>query len=201
MFGRVHSPNDYGRACSRLDAVTDQPPFEPYPHDAARREYDAAPPTTQPPTEQPLSIRRAVLLMRTGAALSAVYLVATLIFLGSVKDDIRAQLQKSDANYTQSQLDTAFTVYFVSVVIFGLIGIALWLWMAAANGRGKRWARTTATVLGAFNILLSVLSLISGNGTTLSVLFTVLNLVIAIAALVFMYRSDASRYYAARSRG
>ncbi len=182
------------------DQPPDQPPspdpFEPYPQDAASREHDAL----APPTEQPPSMRTAVMLMRAGAGLSAIYLVATLIFIGSLKDDIRSQLQESDANYTQSQLNPAFTAYFISVVVFGLIGIALWLWMASANGKGKRWARTTATVLGAFNILLSVLTLVAGNGTPLSVLFTVLNLVIAIGALWYLYRPDASRYYAVRSR-
>lgn len=184
--------------------MTDQPPeqppypeqFQPYPQDAANREYDAV----APPTEQPPSIRTAVMLMRAGAGLSAIYLVATLIFVGALKDDIRSQLQTSDTTYTQSELDTAFTAYFISVVVFGLIGIGLWLWMARANGKGKRWARTTATVLGAFNILLSLLTLVAGNGTPLSVLFTVLNLAIAIGALWYLYRPDASRYYAVRSR-
>lgn len=179
-----------------IDQPPSQEPFQPYPQEAANREYDAVAPST----EQPPSIRTAVMLMRAGAVLSAVYLVATLIFIGSLKDDIRAQLQKSDANYTQSRLDSAFTAYFVSVVVFGLIGIALWLWMASANGKGKRWARTVATVLGAFNILLAMLTLVGGSGTLLSVLFTVLNLGIAIGALVFMYRSDSSRYYAVRAR-
>ena len=30
-------------------------------------------------------------------------------------------------------------------IIFGLIGIGLWLWMAYANKAGKNWARITAT--------------------------------------------------------
>lgn len=117
--------------------MTDQPPsqepFQPYPQEAANREYDAA----APPTEQPPSIRTAVMLMRVGAVLSAVYLVATLIFIGSLRDDMRAQLQKSDADYTQSQLDTALSVYVGTLVILGLIVIALWLWMASRTGRAR----------------------------------------------------------------
>jgi hypothetical protein len=31
--------------------------------------------------------------------------------------------------------------------VFGLVVIALWLWMAWANGRGRNWARILSTVL------------------------------------------------------
>ena len=32
-------------------------------------------------------------------------------------------------------------------MIFGLVMIALWLWMARAVGRGRNWARILSTVL------------------------------------------------------
>ena len=32
-------------------------------------------------------------------------------------------------------------------VVFGLVEIALWLWMARANGQGRNWARIVSTVL------------------------------------------------------
>jgi hypothetical protein len=32
-------------------------------------------------------------------------------------------------------------------VVFGLAVIALWLWMARANGQGRNWARTVSAVL------------------------------------------------------
>jgi len=32
-------------------------------------------------------------------------------------------------------------------IVFGLAVIALWLWMARANGRGRNWARILSTVL------------------------------------------------------
>jgi len=32
-------------------------------------------------------------------------------------------------------------------LVFGLAGVALWLWMARANGQGRNWARILSTLL------------------------------------------------------
>jgi hypothetical protein len=178
-----------------------QQPYQPYPEDGARREYEAYAASTT--MERPPSINTAVLLMRIGAALSALYLIITLAMLGSLKDDIRDELDRSGDSYTQSDIDTAYTIVITSVVIFGVIGVVLWLWMAAKNRKGRNWARITATVLGALNILLSLLSLTGGtdsNPSAVGTFFTIANLVVAAVALFFMYRKDASAYYAAMSR-
>ena len=42
-------------------------------------------------------------------------------------------------------------------IVVGLVGIALWLWMARANGQGRNWARILSTVL----FVLATLQLIS----------------------------------------
>ena len=42
-------------------------------------------------------------------------------------------------------------------IVFGLVVIALWLWMARANGQGRNWARILSTVLSG----LATLQLIS----------------------------------------
>lgn len=178
-----------------------QQPYQSYPEDSARREYEAY--ASSMNVERPPSIKTAVLLMRIGAAVSALYLLITLAMLGSLKDDLRDQLRSDNQTFTQSDIDTAFSVVIVFVVVFGLIGVVLWLWMAAKNNQGRNWARITATVLGALNILLSLFSLAGssqGNPTIVGTLFTIVTLLIAIAALVFMYRRDASEYYAAMSR-
>lgn len=82
----------------------------------------------------------------------------------------------------------------------GLIGAALWLWMASANGEGKSWARIVATVLGVLNVLLFLYSISQGNQTLLSLIIGALNVIVGVAALVFLYKSDSSAYYQANSR-
>ncbi len=74
-----------------------------------------------------------------------------------MKDDIRSELDKRGETYTPSDIDAAFGVVIGVVVVFGLIGVILWLWMAAKNNKGKNWARITATVLAGINIMFSLL--------------------------------------------
>lgn len=178
-----------------------QQPYQPYPQDSARQDYEAY--ASSLAVERPPSITTAVMLMRAGAALAAIYVVITLLMLGTLKDDIRTELANQDKAYTQSDLDTAYNVAIAFVVVIGILGVVLWLWMAAMNGKGKNWARITATVLAGLNIVFSLLSLAgtgANNPSAVGLIYTILNLVIAVAALFYMYRKDSNAYYAAMSR-
>jgi hypothetical protein len=197
----AYGQQPYGQQPSQEQPPYDQQPFQPYPEDSARREYEQYAATMT--VERPQSVTNAVLLMRIGAALGALYVLITLAMLGSLKDDIRDELNRQGETYTQSDIDAAYTVVIVSVVVLGVLGVILWLWMAAMNKKGKNWARITATVFAGINILFSLLSLV-GSGTSnpsvIGVLYTIANLIIAVVALYFMYRKESSAYYAAMSR-
>ena len=196
----AYGQQPYGQP-SQEQPPSGQEPFQPYPEDSARREYEQYAATMT--VERPQSVTNAVLLMRIGAALGALYVLITLAMLGSLKDDIRDELNRQGETYTQSDIDAAYTVVIVSVVVLGVLGVILWLWMAAMNKKGKNWARITATVFAGINILFSLLSLV-GSGTSnpsvIGVLYTIANLIIAVVALYFMYRKESSAYYAAMSR-
>ncbi len=170
-------------------------PLPSYPEDA-RNDNLGAPSTV----EQPPSMRTAVLLMRVGAAVSLLSLILSIATLGTLKDDIKTQLADSNTNYSASDLDAAYGVAVAFIVILGLVGVALWLWMAWANGRGRRWARIVATVLGVLNILLTIFSISTGQTTTLPLVLSVVNLIVAIAALWYLYRPESTQFYAERSR-
>ena len=53
----------------------------------------------------------------------------------------------------RKQVHNAEVAAVVTSVIGGVIAVGLWLWMAWANGRGRRWARIVATVFFAINTL------------------------------------------------
>ena len=84
----------------------------------------------------------AVWLMYAGAAISAISLIITLVTVGSLKTAIH----NADPALTAAKLHNAEVAAVVVAIVFGLIGIGLWLWMARANKAGKSWARITATV-------------------------------------------------------
>ena len=181
----------------------EQQPYQPYPEDSARREFEAY--QASMTSERPSSIKNAVLLMRIGAGLSALGVVFVLVTLDSYKDDLRKSFLDNDSSLSSSQLDTQVNISVSSAVIFGVLGVLLWLWMAAKNNQGRNWARITATVLGALNILSSLFGLTAGvavatSSNAIGVITSILNLLIAAVAIFFMYRKDASAYYAAMSR-
>ena len=118
--------------------------YQPYPTSGSEQL-----PQQQRPAAPP-SISNAVKLMYVGAGLSALEFVVGLATVGSLKQDI---IKASTKHLTATQLHTAQVVGIATIVILGLIGIGLWIWMARANGAGKSWARNVAGVLFALNTL------------------------------------------------
>ena len=146
--------------------------------------------------EQPSTIRTAVRLMYLGAVLSLVGLV-TIPFQ---TDAVRDALEDSDSSLTASEVDTAVNATVAMFVVFGLIGVGLWIWMAVKNGQGLSWARVVATVLGGLNILSVLAGLVQGNTTGVSIVVNVVSLVLAAVILWLLYRPESSRFYDLRSR-
>jgi len=172
----------------------------PYP--SAPSPYPSAPPTGSTPAAavpQPPSVRNAVRLMWVGAAISLISLVVTLSTLGSLKQQIRDSVRTSGQNVTQSQVDAAFAGAIVFSVVIALIAIGLWLWMAWKNGQGRQWARIVATVLGVLNVIFTLLSFVGNRATGGARILSVIDLVIAVAILVLLWRKESTDFYRARS--
>lgn len=145
----------------------------------------------QPPSQQPPSMGLAVRLMWLGAALTVVGL-----FLGLVqRDEIRDFVADENPTFSEERIDEETDALTTRNVVGAIIGVALWFWMAAMNGRGRPWARIVATVLGAINILLSLIPLAAGLLTPLGVVMTVIGLALAVTILVLLYKPESSRYY------
>lgn len=148
-----------------------------------------------PPREPPPSIRVAVRLMLVGAVLSALGIIVTF----TQRDEIRDQLSEADAALTPDELDTAVNVAVAVNIVISLVVIGLWLWMAWANRRGRRWARTVATVLGALNVVFTALSFAAGQLAPLAVVSGMVSVALAVVIIVLLYREESSRYYEAMS--
>ena len=166
-------------------------------------------PGWQPPTPvRPPAMDRAVWLLRLGAALTAVGTVVNLLL-----NDPNDFGQSSNFGGPNNVVDdgTLDAIGYTSAGFTLLVSVGVWLWMSWANGRGKAWARTLATVLGCVNAgfwLLGVAALAilqsdlvgdssprlwTGSVTTLA------TLVAGFSALWLMYRPESSEFYAASS--
>lgn len=153
------------------------------------------PPEVPPEPDPPPSLMTAVRLMYVGAGLSAVGIVMNLV----QRDEIREEIAESDASLTESELDSAVNVAMVASVVVGLVVVGLWIWMARSNQRGRRWARTTATVLGVLSIVSLVSTLGMQQSTAFGTVLGVVSVVLAAVILYLLYRPDSSRYYDLRS--
>ena len=89
------------------------------------------------------TVRAAVKLMYAGAAVSTVNLIILMALIG----DIKAYHAVLGYHLTAAQV-SRFTTGFITLwIVWALVPIALWLWMARACGRGRNWARIVSTVL------------------------------------------------------
>jgi hypothetical protein len=156
--------------------------------------------SASPPPAQPPSIRRAVRLMRVGAALSLLSLVITLATVSSFKSHLREQLRQSNTSLSTSDFNATYHVVVASAVVSSLVAVALWLWMAWKNGQGRAWARIVSTVLGVINLLSSVYTISAGHALGVSDLLTVADLILAVVILILLWRTESSDFYAASAR-
>lgn len=165
-------------------------------------QYGNAMPSYSPvptgPITRPKSMDLAVRLMQAGGVLSILSLLSVFLMQGSLKESVAKQMRDADPSVSQSTIDAAITVGIAIGVVMGLIGAALWFWMAAANGKGRSWARIVATVFFAISLLMTVLSFGSAQ-SVLSRVLGLLSLAIGAAAIFFMYQKESTAYYNAVS--
>ena len=91
----------------------------------------------------PAPVLTAVKFMYAGAAVSAAELI---IGLALIIVDIKAAARGRFLGHSLAAPQMRPLIITVWVV-FGLVVIALWLWMARADGQGRNWARILSTVL------------------------------------------------------
>ncbi len=161
--------------------------YQPYPSGGGSGTVEPERPPA-PPT-----IVTAVKLMYAGAAVSTVSLIVSLVSIGGTKAEIR----KARPNLTVSQVNQLNTFIIALALLSGIVGIALWLWMARANSQGKSWARIVSTVL----FCLATLDLVGVVGepkTVLGLVFPVLTWLLGLAAVFLIWRGQSSEFYKPR---
>ncbi len=146
---------------------------------------------------QPQSVRTAVILMYVGAGLSAVSLIATLALSHRIKNAVGKALRnariRTGKPLTLAQIHTAENLYLAFAIAVLVIAVLLWVWMAWANGRGKGWARVLASVFFGLN---TILLIFSGARTSTTLVFTGIEWLVGLAALIFLWRRDTTEYIA-----
>jgi hypothetical protein len=166
---------------------------------AAAGRFAAAPEVTTsrpvPSVGQPAELRSpapppvltAVRLMYGGAIGTAVQLIAALAFIG----DINAyHLTVLGHHLTNAQLSHWRPLIITLAVVFALVVIGLWLWMARTVGQGRNWARIACTVLAG----LATLELTGTHGVA-QVLLALLTWLTGLAAVWQLWRPASSAFF------
>ncbi|MGH3487839.1 MAG: hypothetical protein ACRDP8_07975 [Actinopolymorphaceae bacterium] len=113
---------------------------------------------TVTPTAKPREIRLAVILMYVGAALSVASLLS--LFSTGTRSQIRSEAENAVKRQkppgTAEQAEALANNTFTFIIVLGIIMIAIWVFLALMNDRGKNWARLTATVLAVANVFFNL---------------------------------------------
>ncbi len=148
----------------------------------------AGPP--MPATTLPQSVQRAVWVMYAGAAASLIGIAVDLTTLSA----IRSAISKRSPTMTAAQVNNAVHVEVGFLIAGGLIGAALWLWMAQRSRAGKAWARTVSTVFFGIDTV-SVLGALAVPGGGLARIYGLLVWVIGLIAIILLWQRSSSDYF------
>ncbi|MFE6648526.1 hypothetical protein ACFVJS_18295 [Nocardioides sp. NPDC057772] len=172
----------------------------------------AAPPTAPP--ERPKTLTYAVYGMWLGGLLSIVSTVFLLTMDTTEMKTLMVTEMEKQPTYDPSVLDAReMADVFVPIIqiggtVLGLIFLGVWVWMAVMNGKGRNWARITATVLGALSLAGSMSSLanVAGNAalggatmptSTVGTVLAVVDPFLVVAILVLLWLRPSSAYFSA----
>ena len=138
----------------------------------------------------PPSVLNAVKLMYVGAAVSTVSLIVSLADISGTK----AAIRKARPSLTVAQVNQLNTFIISLAIVSGVIGVALWLWMARSNNQGKNWARILSTVLFCLATL-DLIGVFSQPKTVLGLVFPVLTWLVGLGAVFLLWRPESSAFF------
>jgi hypothetical protein len=138
----------------------------------------------------PPSVQNAVRLMYVGAAVSTVSLIISLVDISGTKSAIR----KARPSLNPTQVNQLNTFIIAVAVISGVLGVALWLWMARMNTQGRNWARIVSSVLFALATV-DLWGVLSQPKTVLGLIFPILTWLVGLGAVVFLWRRESSEFF------
>jgi hypothetical protein len=147
----------------------------------------------------PGSVRKAVRLMLSGAAVTAV--VGVFLVIATIAD--KNALTDTNGKKISSGELTGSLVY--TLVIYLLL-VAVWVLMARMNRAGRGWARYVASVLAIISTI-DTFSTVNGlrggeSVTVIAIVFIVGTLalwVLGVLAVAMLWRTESGAYFKARA--
>jgi hypothetical protein len=153
---------------------------------------DAAPSNESPPQlSAPQSVLRAVRVMYAGLAASLLGVVIDLTTLSAT----RSEILKHNPGFTTAQVNNAEHLAVGTFIADGLIGAALWLWMAQSCRAGKAWARVVSTVFFGIDTLSVLVGATGVQSGGLARFYGFVVWVIGLVAIILLWQRSSSVYF------
>jgi hypothetical protein len=134
--------------------------------------------------------------MYAGAAVNLIGLIVSVVVPLADIAAVKTQIKKDHPKFTPAQVNQFFDQNIIVYAVQGAIIVALWLWMARANGHGKNWARITSSVFFALATVQLFLAL--GTPSLLGLIFAALTWLIGLGAIVLLWRRESSDFFKPR---
>ncbi|HEY7260279.1 MAG TPA: hypothetical protein VH589_02200 [Trebonia sp.] len=163
--------------------------YQPYPGGGTAQ----TPEPSRPPVPQ--TVMRAAQVMYAGAAASLIGIIIDMTTLSSTKSEII----KRNPSLTPTQVNNAEHFVVGVFIVEGLIGAALWIWMAQSCKAGKNWARIVSSVLFAIEtigVLAGAAAVASGGAVRI---YGIVVWLIGLVAIILLWRRSSSEYFKSAS--
>jgi hypothetical protein len=144
-------------------------------------------------SRSPRTVLNAVRLMYAGAVAE----LAVLIIVILTANGVRTAALHRYPHYSAQVLQLV-NVNLIADLVAIPLAIALWLWMAWANGKGNDWARLVAVSLFAFDTLTIIIHLAQGGAELAPAAMIASGVVwaIGLAAITLIFWKQSWPYYA-----
>jgi hypothetical protein len=173
--------------------------YQPYPGGDQPPQQSGQPGQSGAPVPRsiPQSVARAVQVMYVGALASLVGIIVELLTRHSLRSYISDHAARNGKRLTATQVADTYHAELVVLVVVGLIGIGLWIWMAQMNKRGRNWARIVSTVFFAIDTLGAIGGLAGGSlsGGNVNRFYGLVVWVIGAVAVILLWRRSSSEYF------
>lgn len=168
-------------------------------------------PVPPPETPQPPKALQTARWLWVGAVLVGVVQAFVQLF---DRQRLIGELRQLQPEMTQTDLDAAANSGIMFTFMFKALTLMVYVLLCKRMLEGRNWGRVTLTVFGGFGVFNAVITVLTVSlvgpalikqltGMTVSgvdVVFAVLVAAVEVAAIVFMYRPEANRFFR-ESRG
>ena len=146
----------------------------------------------------PRPVARAVRVMYVGAWASLIGIVIDLLTVHSLQARLVTMTNANGTRLTTAQVTRQEHWAIGSLIVMGLIGVALWVWLARSSRDGKSWARVVSTVI--FGIAtLGVIGDVNGSsalaGTIETRIYGIVVWLIGLVAVILLWRRGSAGYF------